>query len=395
MSYIRFIFETLIYFINYFIAIVVVFIIKKFNLKSKENIWVFGGNGGNFYADNSAVLHQYVKDNHPKITAYWIINKSSLDKSKIKNHDNVLFKHSIKANVLAMIADVLICSHSIRGDIMRASQKRFRDSLTVDLFHGITAFKDKEDYPKNDLVIATSEEEKKIKLKWPNNHKDNIVITGFPRFDELYRRRKEMKTSKEIFYMPTWRPWLKKDYIEPSEQDRINFQQSKFYLEIYNFLTNERLHKLLNKYEYTLNVFVHMNMHQYIDTFKIKDINIKFLERDIDVQKYLINSEVLITDYSSVAWDFLYLNKPTFFYVFDLNEYQEHVKSCIRMPEELFGPVAFESDEMISSIEKYLHGECKFEKYPINDMRQRFIKYDDNRNCERVIKAIMKRLSKV
>src|SRR5699024_12443618 len=78
--------------------------------------------------------------------------------------------------------------------------KKFNHVITVDLFHGITAFKDKVNYPKNDLVIATSEEEKNIKIKWPNNNEDNIIITGFPRFDDLYKIKDDIVPKKEIFY---------------------------------------------------------------------------------------------------------------------------------------------------------------------------------------------------
>lgn len=380
------------YFINYILANLITVVLRPFDFWYKRNIWILGGSGGEYYSDNSATLHKHIDENHPEIELYWIINKNSPDKNKIKNKNQILYKHSLRANLLVMRSKVLIFTHGVRGDIMRASSKKINNAITVDLFHGITAFKDKVNYPKNDLVIATSEEEKNIKLKWPNNNEDNIIITGFPRFDDLFKIKDEIVQNKEIFYMPTWRPWLKKDYIDPSSRDIDNFRNSTFHAELYKFLSSKKLSSILDENGYTLNVFVHMNMHQYIEQFDFDNKNIKLLQNNINVQEYIINSEMLITDYSSVAWDNLYLNKPTFFYVFDLDEYQNHVKSCIKMPEELFGPVAFNSEEMITNLEKHLTDNIDFNLYPIKELCNRFIKYDDDYNCERIINNIKEKI---
>lgn len=392
MKYISFFLKTFHHYLNLIIARLIVIIMRVFY--KKKDIWIIGGNGGKFYSDNSAELHQYILSKHPNINLFWIIEKYSPDIKTVKEFGPILYKHSLKANIYVLLAEVLICNHSIRGDIMRAKQKTFSNAITVDLFHGITAFKSKSNYPKNDIVIATSDFEKEIKLDWPNTSEENIVVTGFPRFDTLYKYKGEYKKPKSVFYMPTWRPWLMKKWVNPSENDIKKFKNSIFYNEINNFLTDVELNEYLTENDYTLNLFIHVNLHKFIKTFlndnELKNINI--LPANTNVQQELINSSLLITDYSSVAWDFLFIDKPTIFYQFDLDVYQENNESYIDMSEELFGPVTKNYKDTIHILKDLMNEKNKLKQDNVRIMRDKLIKYDDNKNCERVVQAIKERL---
>lgn len=394
MRHINFLVNTSYYLFNYILANIIVFLIKLFCFKWKNHIWIIGGNGGHYYSDNSAILYEYILENNPEIDVFYIIEKSSPDISKVKNKKgHILYKHSLKANIFVQLAKVLICNHSVRGDIMRAPAKKIKNSFTVDLFHGVTAFKAKDEYPSNSLVIATSEYEKEIKMKWPNNTKENVVVTGFPRYDRLYNNRERIKAEKNIFYMPTYRPWLRKKRINPSKEDIENFRNSHFFNEIYNFLSNKELNDFLDSKNYKLNVFIHKNIHSYIEEFlESNNTNINILSNNTNVQNELLRSDLLITDYSSVAWDFLFLQRPVIFYQFDLEIYKKHKKSYIDMPEELFGPFVDNHIDLFKHIETFLENH-NYNPQDYMNIKQRFIKYDDNKNCKRVVETIINEIS--
>lgn len=396
MRYWNFIKKTTHYFINFYLALVIVRFIRILNIKWKNNIWVIGGNGGQYYSDNSAELHKYILDNHPEIEIYWIIDKSSPDILKAKNRGPILFKHSLKGNIYALLAEVLICNHSIRGDILRGDMRLFKKAFTVSLCHGVTAFKAKKSFPntsKLDLIIATSDYEKKIKNEWMNNDEKRVIVTGFPRYDSLYKYTNLTVEQNNIFYMPTWRPWITKKWIEPSKEDYRLFRESSFFKEIDSFLTDETLIDTLNSNNYTLNVFFHKNLHLFIqEFFKNKySTNINILSKDTDVQEQLINSSLLITDYSSVAWDFLFLDRPVLFYQFDYKTYSKHYNSYISMPKDLFGRVTYNHKDTIKNLKALIKNpdECKVDNL---DIKKKFIKYEDGNNCKRVMDSILNKL---
>src|SRR5690606_31689740 len=111
----------------------------------------------------------------------------------------------------------------------------------------------------------------------------------------------------------------------------------------------------------------------------IKDIKNRvelFEFEDLSIQKEIIKSDLLITDYSSIAWDFYYLNKPIIFYQFDQEEYIKRRGSYLDLNKDLFGYKALNSTEVIKYLnEILLKGENYNKKY--NEIRKYF-DYLDN-----------------
>ena len=97
-----------------------------------------------------------------------------------------------------------------------------------------------------DLNICDSEFEKKVKTEiWWEVPKKSAVITGYPRYDKLYNLQ---IMEKQIFFMPTWRNWIK------TENTKI--EDTKYFQNIANFITNKKLNDYLEKNNIKLNIYI-------------------------------------------------------------------------------------------------------------------------------------------
>ena len=238
-----------------------------------------------------------------------------------------------------------------------------------------------------DINICDSEYEKNIKTKtWWNVPENSAFITGYPRYDKLYDVEVE---KKEILFMPTWRNWIK------FENTRI--EDTEYFKNIIGLITDKKLNKYLEEKNIYLNVYIHQLMHDYLKNFdKVKlGKNVALLPKDADITKELMKSKILITDYSSVAYDFYYLKKPIIFFQFDREEYQKKVGSYVDLDKELFGEGVHSIKECVEKIEEITDN--KFEYNPsvkenTDKMRSMFLKYTDKENCKRVYELIIKKL---
>lgn len=394
MKFISFFLDTLFYFINYTLALIFVYILNLFHIKWKNNVWIIGGNGGKFYSDNSAEMHNYILNNYPEIEIYWVIKKDSPDVYKAKGKGPILYKHSLKGTIYVLQAKVLICNHSIRGDILRSKMKTFRNSFTVNLFHGVTAFKEKlnpQGYNGFNMLVATSNYEKEIKNKLVENKEVKICVTGFPRYDTLYRYKDQKTELNHIFFMPTWRPWLKNKYGDPTEEDYRQFRNSNFYKEVNSLLVSSELDDFLKNNNYLLNVYFHQNFDLFTYEFlkNIYSSNINILSPGANVQDQLLKSKLLITDYSSIAWDFLFLNRPVIFYQFDHEIYNNYYNSYISMPQDLFGPVTYNAKDTVNEVKKLVQITPDIIEERNKNIKRKFIGYDDENNRKRVMDTIL------
>ena len=104
---------------------------------------------------------------------------------------------------------------------------------------------------------------------------------------------------------------------------------------------------------------------------------------------------MLITDYSSIAYDYLYMDMPILFYQFDKDEYEEKIGSYIDLNTELFGEVAYTSEECVEKIVKIINNDWKhlenvLEK--VERLRPKFLEYIDKNNSKRVYELIEQKL---
>ncbi len=351
----------------------------KFFKIDNGHVWLISERG-NDARDNSYHLYKYIKKNHPEICVKYIIDKKSADRKKIDSEDIVnycsnlhyiLFITSgrlISTHIMGFSPDMSLFWRLNKIGLLRVKGKK------IMLQHGITQnyleFMNKKT-SKLDLFICGAKPEYKFILDNFGYNKKVVKYTGFARFDNL---KNEFKN--QILIMPTFRKWL--NYSD-------NFIDSNYYKKWNELLNNKELINYLEKNNINLYFYPHYEIQKNINDFKSISKNIIIADfKNYDVQKLLIDSKLLITDYSSVFFDFAYMNKPVIYYQFDLYEFRKkHYKEGYFDYETMgFGPVCKSSRDVVLNIINY--------KFDYKERVQKFFEYNDKSNCERIYNEILK-----
>jgi CDP-glycerol glycerophosphotransferase (TagB/SpsB family) len=358
----------------------------------KKDIWLVYEKFSETAQDNSFYFFKYCYYNQPEKNVYYVIKKNSPDYQNLKGMESkVLDFMSIKHLLYLCAAKILVSSESkTHGYAWRVQQGKIKQILDAKkhafLQHGVTALK-RVDYvfSKNaktavDLFVVTSDYERKIIKDNFGYNDDEIITTGFCRWDELIDKSKKLE-QKEIFLMPTWRNWLD----EVSEDKFVATPYFKNYMALLN---SEKLHNLLTQNNIKLNFYLHPKFKYYIDNFHANSEFIKIIQfGEEKVNELLMKTSLLITDYSSVAWDVYYQKKPIIFYQFDIEDYNNYQGSYLDMETELFGDRVFNADELVNIIEEYIANSFN-EKQIFADMRKKYFKYVDTNNSKRTLESI-------
>ena len=237
-------------------------------------------------------------------------------------------------------------------------------------------------YHKNFALFVTS-----VKPEWlsvvEGNYgysKDQILLSGLPRYDFLYNN-----TQKYITVMPTWSQKLCGQFIpEESRWELLpGFEQSLYYQFYSNLLNNNRLLEEAQRLGYTIRFLIHPVFLPYVDRFKL-DSRVKVFHQDVCYRDVFAESALITTDYSSVAFDFAYLKKPIIYTQFEENHYEEGYFDYER---DGFGEVEHTVDSTVDRLIEYMREACAMKPKYLERVNQFFLYHDQN-NSKRVYNAI-------
>lgn len=198
-----------------------------------------------------------------------------------------------------------------------------------------------------DYLIAPNEYSKKI-FKRAFGFKNKFLDTGYPRNDILVQKKNDDNYKRQlkkrilgkedgrvILYAPTWRD----DYF-------VSKGNYKFYMPF----DLEQIVSILNPSD----VFIIRPHYLVGDTIDVTGFerNVKVcLEEDIN-ELYLI-SDMMITDYSSVMFDYAILERPMMFYPYDIEHYQEELRGFYFDYNEVPGPIVYTSNDLYVAITEF------------------------------------------
>lgn len=343
--------------------------------------------------DNGYHLFKYIREYHKEIEVYYAIKKESNDYLKIKQYGNIIEFGSLKHWIYYLCATKNISTHKY-GNPSKAVFYILQvfgilRNKRVFLQHGITQNNVDFIHYKNSkfrLFICGAKREfefVKEKFGYPDEY---VVYTGLPRFDALISK----EDSKQILLMPTWRNWLGKETnILGNDEEFLNSEYYKYYSKILN---DSKLLSYLEQKKVTLYFYPHRNMSKYIKEFKSPSKFVKIVtQKDIDIQELMISSSLMITDYSSVAFDFVYMEKPIIYYQFDYERFRkDHLKEgYFSYQKDGFGEVIKDHNKLVDKIISYIENDYKIEKSYKNRINS-FFEIHDHDNCKRVFEEIKK-----
>ncbi len=345
--------------------------------------------------DNGYYFFKYCMDHLPekeKKRIYYVIDPTSPDYENVAKYTGRVIKFlSLKHMVYLLGAKVLVSSDTKAHAYAWYSpitmyRMKIRSKRNVFLQHGVMAFKcchqglKKTGVNGSDLFVVSSDVEHEIIVDNFGYEPEHTIITGLARWDVL--EDKSQGEPKSIILMPTWRSWLE----EVSQEE---FVASDYYKNYMALLNHPKLSEVLEKYDTTLNFYIHPKFREYIGNFSTDSNRIRLIPfGEEPLNEMMMRCNMMITDYSSAVWDVYYQGKPVLFYLFDLEMYETVQGSYFDMEEDSFGDVAHKAEELIELIDEYGAREYK-EKEEYAAERKRLIKYIDNDNSKRTYDEII------
>ena len=380
---------------------------KISRLFKRKEIWLISDRV-NRADDNGEHFFRYMIDNHPEKNIYFILSSSSIDYERIKKIGKVLDPNSIKYKLIFNNADVVASAHAenyIFNPLGR-SGAYVRDQYYfkfIFLQHGIT----KDDLSpwlnintkRIDMFVTACTKEYNSILEGNYNYgKDIVKLTGFSRFDNLLKMKKKTKLKNKIMFSLTWRSSLSVG-INKENGERIynpEFKNSDYYKFINRVFNDKKLLKVLDEKGYKIRFIPHPNVMPQIKDFDLNDF-IEIETKNINYQKEFCENKLLVTDYSSVFFDFAYLKKPVIYYQADRDSFYEgqvYQQGYFDYNKMAFGPCLTDHDEFIDNLIKIINNDCKIEKKYLNRIEKTF-KFNDDKNCERIYNEIVKKMTEL
>lgn len=361
-------------------------IAKKLN-KGKE-IWLYCDRENIFDNAYHQFLHDFSKNDG--VERYFIVdglkNKSEYFNSKQKKF-LVEFK-SLKHKLLFLNCKKILTSFNsltIISPFGGMPLKWYSDITQYEVIylqHGILhanlpLLYSKEKSNVNKVVVSSEFEYNNFIEKYNFNAED-LIRSGMPRFDSIDLSK---KAGRRILFSPSWRKNLIGEYIDNTRvlfEDK--FLASQFYIQINSFLNSPLLAELLEKYDLELDFKNHPIFSPYDSLFKVDNPRIHITQENIEMQNYAL----MITDYSSIVFDFVYLGRPVLYFVPDYEQFRAgvtHTYSKLDLPlEQGFGEVTESADELIVELKAII--ENGFRAKPVFENRMNTFFISLTNHCE-------------
>jgi CDP-glycerol glycerophosphotransferase len=357
---------------------------------TNPGLWVFGSRQGRNYDENSKHLFEYVNSCRKDLRAVWMSESEAvlaylrgrgLECSHPYGYAGCLL------SLEAAAAFMSVSKHDLNAKALQAGAAKL-----VQLWHGspmkkTDPFSDGDIF---DLFILAAEEYLHNGLLG-NSRRARYAVTGYPKNDMMltpgdsaaYLRLKTLyEFERLVLYLPTYREYLSGPPKAAGSSDgfdlfgRYGFALANVEEELgrRNALLVIKKHPTQRFGDAALELEIRRSSRVHV---------VDSADPLCDVYEYLKHADVLITDYSSVLFDYLLLGRPVVFAPFDGDDYASQRGLAFDYEEIAPGPKAREWASVIAGVAGFLDGNDGWAERR-EELKRRFNKYCDARSCERV-----------
>jgi CDP-glycerol glycerophosphotransferase (TagB/SpsB family) len=355
--------------------------------------------------DNGERLFEHLRATRPDVNAWFVIAGDSADWQRLKGagERRLVAWGSFRWRMLMLNCRWLLSSHADRGLVEPTAVMRLargRPWKFGFLQHGV--IKDDLSLWLNNrdidlFVVSTPAELASV----AGNGTGYIVTaketrnTGLPRFDRLLEKGGAVKPRERdlVIVAPTWRTRLTLP-LDPRTQRRMvdqRFADSDFLRAWMGLIRSERVRDAIAKRGWRLGFMPHPNLQPVLDQLDLPDWVEPLSFAGTDVQGMYARCALLVTDYSSVAFNVAYLDRPVVYFQFDRAEYARgaHMgrQGYFDYERDGFGPVV----EDLAGAEKAVVAAVRHGPRPARDFQARIdatFTVRDGGACARVVAAI-------
>ena len=361
------------------ILIIKTFLIVIGYLPANPKLIMFESFQGKQYSCNPKAIYEYMLEKHPDYKMYWGVDKNYTD-AFAEHHLKIVRRYSIKWLFILGFSKFWIVNSRMPTTIPKPKRTNY-----IQTWHGTPLKKLVFDMEEVHIPGTTKEEYKadfyQESRKWdcllsPNRYSTEIfkrafrfekklLEYGYPRNDilhnqntkesiELLKKKLNLPLDKKvILYAPTWR-----------DNQFYGVGQYKFELPL-------DLSELQQKYgeEYVVILRIHYLITENYNLNSYEGFVYDFSQR-VDISELYLVSDLLITDYSSVFFDYANLRRPMVFYMYDIEEYRDNLRGFyFDIEKEAPGPIVKNMQELNMALEefeshgRYVDSEENYQKF--------------------------------
>ncbi|UCC24407.1 MAG: CDP-glycerol glycerophosphotransferase family protein [Gemmatimonadales bacterium] len=377
----------------------------------RPDLWVFGSWGGHRFADNAASFFLYCQSEvSDSVRLVWISRDRDIVQDLQRDGYEAHHLWSPGGLSASLRAGLYLFDNFVKDINFWTS----RGARTVNLWSGVPlkAFERDIDNPRSryyrlfhgtlpervalsammpwhvdrpDLIIATAQETARITERAFDIPETAVAITGYPRNDVLFRTGSDEGQAREawpkafreavdagrfiFFYLPTYRdsgkPFLDADWAE--------------------------VDRLMERNNASLFLKLHPDDR---GSFHGEGAHVAELPQGIDIYDLLTATDALISDYSSIIFDFMMLGRPIIHYLPDLDEYRTSSRKMVFDPIEIaVGPVCQTAEAFTEALASVLADTPVAPDVAARwaETRKRMNRHNDGGSNRRVLSAIAER----
>lgn len=359
------------------------------------------------FADNARALFEYMIRNgyNQKYKLIWFVKNPDeySPKYNFKNVEFITFDWALSKKEIEAekyYSSLLHAKYIFFTDAYGFAKCTRPDQIRIQLWHGC-GYKTRVNFARcenrYEYTTVVSDLYSEIHQKIYGLRSDQMLVTGYAKQDWIFepynKNLSELlgvaKASKYIFWLPTFR--MADDKLKELNQYEL---ESETGLPIVR--TEEQLNTLnniLKKNDMAVIIKLHpFQKRDLIKECKYSNIriidNIELVEKDLIINRILASADALISDYSSVAIDFLNADKPIAFTLDDEEEYKNSRGFVFdNILDWLPGKEIYNFNDFCDYVEE-IHNGTDSTKDKRHLLCSKMLKYTDNQNCARILKAL-------